>query len=130
MTVLSSESKWRPSAHIESQPRQNRLILKSDREFKLERIRFLAANGATLSEIRENQWAAVNSTGYGYTLPQEKITQFWNQSAGSRNNWATGTITAEVSSDGNKVSVSIPFVAKQEFHSEGGVVHGWIRLTG
>lgn len=126
-----SESKWRPSARIESQPRENRLVLKSDREFKIEKIAFLAANGAVYSEVRQKEWEAMRLTGYRLTLPQDKIIQLWNDSLGPRNGWATGTIQLEFCrDDGSTADVSVPFMAKQEFDSQGSTSYAWIKLTG
>jgi hypothetical protein len=124
-----SESRWRPSARIESQPRENYLILKSDHEFKIERIALLASSGAVVSEIPQKDSAMLRSTGYGVP-PQDKITQLWNDSLGPRNGWATGTIQVDVSRDGGTVVVSVPFMAKQDFDSQGSTTYGWIRLTG
>jgi hypothetical protein len=126
-----SELKWRPTAWIESQPRENRLVLKSDREFKIEKIAFLAANGAVISEIRQKEWEGQRTTGYRLPLPQDKITQLWNDSLGPRNGWATGTTQVEFCRDDGSIGdVSVPFMAKQEFDSQGSATHAWIRLTG
>ncbi len=125
-----SESGWRPSARIESQPRENCLILKSDQEFKIERIALLASNGAVVSEIPQKDSAMLRTTGYRVTLPQDKITQLWNDSLGPRNGWATGTIQVRVSRDARTVEVSVPFMAKQDFDSQGSTTYAWIRLTG
>jgi len=125
-----SESRWRPSARIESQPRENHLILKSDHEFKIERIALLAANGAVVAEIPQKDSEMLRSTGYRVTLPQDRITQFWNESSGPRNGWATGAIGVDVSREGNPVNVQVPFVARQDFDSQGSTIYAWIRLTG
>jgi hypothetical protein len=125
-----SQSNWRPSARIESEPRENRLVLKSDREFKVEKIAFLAANGAVISEIQQKEWEDVRTTGYRLLLPQDKITQLWNDSLGPRNGWATGTIKVQVSRDERTVDLSLPFMAKQDFVSQGSAIYAWIKLTG
>jgi len=125
------ELKWRPSARIESQPRENRQVLKSEREFKIEKIAFLAATGAVISEFHQKEWETQRSTGYRLMLPQDKITQLWNYSLGPRNGWATGTIQVEFCRDDDSIGdVSVPFMAKQEFDTQGSTAHAWIRLTG
>ena len=125
-----TESKWRPLARIESQPRENFLILKSDQEFKIGRIALLAANGTVVSEIPQKDSVMVRSTGFRVTLPPDKITQLWNDSSGPRSGWATGTIQVEVSRDEGTVEILVPFMAKQDFDSQGSTTYAWIRLTG
>ena len=120
-----AETKWRPSARIDSEPPNNFLVLKSDREFKIENISLLASNGAVLSEIEQRD-QMLRSTDYRIPLSQEKITKYWNDSAGPRTGSDSGSLRIEVSNDRNAATFRLPFIAKQEFHAN----TFWIRLSG
>ena len=120
------KTKWRPSARIESAPIENCLVLKSDRQFKVERVSLLLANGAVFSEIHERDWDVLRSTGFRIRLPQDRITQLWNESSGPRTGSSSGALRVEVSHDDTTVTLELPFMARQEFHSN----TVWIKLTG
>ena len=104
--------------------------MKSDREFRIEKVTLLSANGAVISEIRQRDWETLSSKGFRVVLPQDKIVRLWNDSSGPRNGWATGAIGVEVSCGGTSVDLSLPFMAKQDFDVQGSTTYAWIRLTG
>lgn len=125
-----AQNRWRPSARIESAQGENWLILKSDREFKIERITIRGANDAVVAEIRQTDWEMLRSKGFRVPLPLDKITQVWNDSSGPRNGWATGSLGVEVSDQQGLVNLSVPFMAKSEFYTSAKGMQAWIKLTG
>jgi hypothetical protein len=76
------DTKWRPSARIEATPPENFLILKSDREFKIENISLLAANNAVVAEIRQRDFETLRSSGYRVSLPPDKVGEWWRNCSG------------------------------------------------
>ena len=122
---------WQPKARIEPEPPQSYLILKSDREFLLDSISLKFANGAVAATIEVNR-DHVRSAGFRFALPGDAIEkEFWGHSAGPRNGSAEGSIEAVVLRDDHAVTVSVPFVARQEvFTTNTGAIVWWIKLTG
>lgn len=117
----TSEAKrnWRPKARIESEPLQNYLVLKSDREFVLDSVSLKFSNGAVACRIEDREHAS--STGFRFSIPADRLTQdLWNMGA------KTGLIEAVVIQDDHTVTVEVPFVAVQSVDRN----TSWIKLRG
>ena len=128
--TAQTEKRWRPAVKLEAEPPKNYLLLKGHKEFLIDRVVILAANDAVVSEIKNPSFGQAQSTGFRVELPQPNLVELWNNSDGPRAGWTTGTVRADIVIDNDVVSVSVPFMAKQEFHTEGSTAHAWIRLTG
>jgi len=110
---------WRPKAWIESEPLENYLILKSNREFVLDSVSLKFPNGAVATRIENRE--RVSSTGFRFPIPGDRLTKdLWN--VGAR----TGSIEAAVIQDDHMVTVEVPFVAVQSVDRN----TFWIRLQG
>lgn len=114
-----AKREWRPKAWLESEPLQNYLILKSDREFLIDSVSLKFPNGAVAIRIENRE--RISSKGFRFPIPQDRLTQdLWN--LGAKN----GSIEAAVTQDGHMVTVEVPFVAVQSVDNS----TYWIKLQG
>jgi hypothetical protein len=127
------DSKWRPTARIEVRAWDDtQLILKGDREFLVERVTLLNANGATLAEIPlPGSEIARKSTGLAIQLPQSEIVKVWNASSGPRMGQMQAVVQVSFSTGDLRGTLELPVMGKQEFVTVApSTSQGYIRLIG
>jgi hypothetical protein len=132
-TQRELDSKWRPTARIEVRAWDDtRLILKGDREFLVERVTLLNANGATLTEISlPESETARKSTGLAIQLPQSEIVKVWNDSSGPRMGQMQAAVQVAFSTGDLRGRLELPVIGKQEFVTVApSTSQGYIRLIG
>jgi phage-related protein len=124
-------SQWQPAAKVENANHENSLILKSDQEFKLQKIVLTGPSGAVMYEFpKPAEWDTVQSTGFRIPIPNKGLIQVWNNCDGARRGFVTAAITCEVSSAGKRRQFSIPVMLRQEFYMGGGAANAWIKVSG
>ena len=132
-TQRELDSKWRPTARIEVRAWDDtRLILKGDREFLVEKVTLLSANGASLAEIPLHQSGmAIKSTGFAIPVQQGEIVKVWNDSHGPRTGQMQATVRVVFSTGGSRGTLELPVMGKQEFVTVApSTSQGYIRLIG
>lgn len=109
-----------------------RLVLKGDREFLVENVTLLRANGASLTEIPLHQSGmAIKSTGFAISVPQGEIAKVWNDSAGPRTGQMQATVRVVFSAGGSRGTLELPVMGKQEFVTIApSTSQGYLRLMG
>ena len=127
------DSQWRPTARIELRAWDDtRLILKGDREFLVENVTLLSANGASLAEIPlSRSGMAVKSTGFAIQVPQSEIVKVSNDSPGPRTGQMQATVRVVFSTGNSRRTLELPVMGKQEFVTVApSTTQGYIRLIG
>jgi hypothetical protein len=124
-------SQWQPAAKIENVNHENSLILKSDQEFKLQKIALTGPSGAVMYEFpKPPDWDTSQSTGFRIPIPNKGLIQIWNNCDGGRRGFVTAGITCQVSSAGKQREFSLPVMLRQEFYTEGSTSTAWIKVSG
>jgi|SRR5215469_8706730 len=127
------DSKWRPTARIELRAwNDTRLILKGDREFLVESVTLLDANGASIADVPlpANEMGR-RSTGLAIELPQSEIMKVWNASSGPRMGQMQAAVRVVYSTKDSRGTLELPVMGKQEFVTVApSTSQGYIRLVG